>query len=107
MREYNRAELSLEAALNIDPGSVRARMTLGAVFFEQEEFEIASGVFREVISVHPELADAHLNLGLSLRAIGDMRQARKHLELVLKLRPDDPESEEIRRMLEDMTDRTQ
>jgi len=104
MGEYDRAERSLGTALDIDPGSTKARMILGAVYFEQADFELASDVFREVISVHPDRAAAHLNLGLSLQSAGKLVEARKHLQRVLELSPDDPESEEIRRMVSETHD---
>jgi Flp pilus assembly protein TadD len=104
MGEYDQAERSLGTALDIDPGSTKARMILGAVYFEQADFELASDVFREVISVHPDRAAAHLNLGLSLKSAGNLVEARKHLQRVLELSPDDPESDEIRRMLSDTHD---
>jgi len=101
--KYDGAEASLRTALGIDSGSTRARMVLGAVHFGRGEYDLASRVFSKVTSVHPDRADAHLNLGLSLKAAGHLGRARVHLEQMLKLSPNDPESDEIRGMLEDLS----
>jgi predicted Zn-dependent protease len=62
----------------------------GRAFFEAEQYNESISILRYVVKHDPNLADAHANLGLAyqLRARkGDRRQAIRHFQRALELRP--------------------
>lgn len=79
----------------VDLGQVRnramAHTNVGVALADQERWGEAAAAYRRALAVEPELLEAHLNLGSTLRVLGEHRSALEHLDRAYTLAPDDPE----------------
>jgi tetratricopeptide (TPR) repeat protein len=55
---------------------------------EQERWEEAAGAYRHAIEANPGFAEAHLNLGHALKALGQDQEAKAEWEKALSSKPD-------------------
>jgi len=72
------------------PHAVSAINELGGVLVEQARHAEAAEAFALAVRLRPELAELHVNLALSLQALGRDAEARRHFETALRLNPDIP-----------------
>lgn len=57
------AILAYQAAITVDPNFVDAHLNLGAIYFQQKEYQKAEEQFTKAVDAAPENADALANLG--------------------------------------------
>jgi protein O-mannosyl-transferase len=88
------ATRELEVALALRPEDRATRENLarlwneiGARLATQEQLHAAQAALWRATQVDPELADAHLNLGIVLQKLGKPDEARAEFETALRLRP--------------------
>lgn len=78
-------------------------LELGRLYRQQNDVARTVWCFRQAVQRAPNLAEAHLELGLALRAKPQWRrEAKIHLRQYLRLRPDGKEAEKIRSLVERM-----
>ena len=88
------AAREFEEALRKDPGSSRARSNLASVRAEEgstppeaRRFSEASHKLREALTLAPDSADAHNNLGVALASLGQVEEAVPHFRRAVALSP--------------------
>ena len=81
-----RTELQAERALN--PGDPDTLYQLGFVDLQESKIDDAAKLFGEVVTAHPEYANAQYELGKILLDRGQLKDAVPHLEMAAKLIPD-------------------
>jgi tetratricopeptide (TPR) repeat protein len=74
--------------LEKNPDRAEALTNLGALLYEQADFDAAVLCFRRAVELEPQGALAHYNLGSVLEEIGQLEPARKHLREAVRLKPD-------------------
>jgi Flp pilus assembly protein TadD/ketosteroid isomerase-like protein len=85
------AEESYRAAIAGQPGLVQLRLDLAALYLEKlKKPAQAAAVLREVLKQHPEMAAAHLGLGLALSADGKIEEASRVLDEAVRRDPNNP-----------------
>lgn len=85
------AEESYRAAIAGQPGIVQLRLDLAALYLEKlKKPAQAAAVLREVLKQHPEMAAAHLGLGLALSADGKIEEASRVLDEAVRRDPNNP-----------------
>jgi tetratricopeptide (TPR) repeat protein len=62
---------------------------LGQTHYFAENWSAAQAVYNDVLRIDPEDADAHYNLMLINRKLGEQEQAEYHGEKYLKYKPDE------------------
>lgn len=77
----------LEAAEELRPQSVPARIRLGRLYFEVGNLQRAEEEFRQAVELDPDAAAAHHGLGRVAQDRGDPRTAIVHYERALELQP--------------------
>ena len=87
----------LERALALEPGKASILEALGQAYFNQGELELAADRFGAIVEADPLAHYAHFGLGLSRARLGDVRTARRHLRLAVRMKPT---NEDYRRALE-------
>lgn len=87
-------------AIELDENFVEARASLGSLFVEMGETELAISAFEGALDFHDGYADVHYQLGLLLEKTDQKKKARKHLEAFLELSPNSPWSDKVRSLLE-------
>jgi len=94
--------------LKFDPGSDEALFYLGASYMEQKQLDTAILYFERCVSVNPNHALAHLNLGILYdRHRNDLAKAAEHLRKVKELGGTDKYSpERVQAMIRDVQERT-
>ncbi len=70
----------LRRALELDPGSASAHHRLGQLAALDGDHRAAIESFETALELQPEASAVHYALGLSFRRLGDLEQARAHLE---------------------------
>ncbi len=95
--------------LKLEPTSDEAYFYLGAIYQDGKQFDTAILNFEKCLSLNPNNAYAHLNLGILYdRHRGDLAQAREHLEKVKALGGVDKYSpERLQGMIQDIQERMQ
>jgi superkiller protein 3 len=91
---------ALKALAALTPDAVmHSLFERGNDLFDHNEPEAAAKIYRQVLDLEPDNAQAHYKLGLALLSAEDTAGARSHLERFLELAPDDPEAQSARDML--------
>jgi tetratricopeptide (TPR) repeat protein len=81
-------------ALRLDPRSAQAQCGLGLAYQRLERWEEAAEAFRLTELLAPDQAVGPFNLGLVLRAMGELDEARRALLRAASLAPHDEEIQE-------------
>ena len=77
------------ATLRIEPQSIDARYALSAACWKLGDYEGAIQLLRQVLKQNPPFAaEAHYNLGLELKQIGQLKEATRELQAAVGLEPD-------------------
>lgn len=72
---------AFSAALDRDPACAAAHHGLGQVAYEEERWRDAVHHLQRALELQPSATSLHHPLGLAYRRLGDVEQARRHLEL--------------------------
>jgi predicted O-linked N-acetylglucosamine transferase (SPINDLY family) len=89
---WSAAELVYADFLGHSPDSVRALCGLARARIEQQEFDHAAGILERALQLDPRAIDAYRLLGNLCFDRADNQGARRHLETLLSLDPNDAES---------------
>ena len=90
-----------ERALHIDPADARAIELLARLQFVRERYLESFDLFRTLVEIDPDNAQAHANLGATLYHLGRVEDAIGSFEHALSL---DPTLESVRTTLEQLRD---
>ncbi|MGC4113340.1 MAG: tetratricopeptide repeat protein [Myxococcales bacterium] len=82
-------EKSVLAARALEPLNPRAWLLAGRFFELRKDPAMALEAFQRALDLRPDLADAHLGLGLALHQVGRSSEAVDHLKLAAAARRDD------------------
>ena len=66
-----------------------------------DEIEDARDYYKKTLNLNPNMPDALYNLGVMFRSEGHHSEAAKYLERYLRIVPDDPDADSIRRYIDD------
>src|ERR1051326_85686 len=83
------AEAEYRQALAIDGSSTDALTGLANIYMRGQKFADAAEVLRTLITLHPDDASAHMQLGRVLAAEGKSSDALSELQTAAKLAPSD------------------
>ncbi len=86
------SEQAMSKAMQLDPGSVRARMVLGESFRIAERYELAVQQYKAATEQRPSLAPAWAGLATAYSASGDDQKALQAAFRALELDPNDAET---------------
>jgi len=85
------AEESYRAAIASQPGLVQLKLDLAGLYLEKlKKPALAAAQLRDVLKLHPEMAAAHLGLGLALSAEGKIEEAGRALDEAVRRDPSNP-----------------
>ncbi|MFQ5411885.1 MAG: tetratricopeptide repeat protein, partial [Phycisphaerae bacterium] len=87
-KEYGEAIRHYQAALKIEPDSVRVLGNLANALASSGRSAEAIDHYRRALSLHPRYADAHYNLGLVLQRHGNLAESIEHYQQAVRIRPD-------------------
>ena len=93
-----------EAARRGMPNSPQAADTMGWALYHKGAYASAITQFQEALKLaekarSPENPTVHFHLGLAYQRIGQVTLAREHLQHVLKINPNYPEADDVKRVL--------
>lgn len=94
------ASKALQNALTLAPESPAALATIGELELRQRRYEQAIGHLEAALEKIPEANRLHYSLAMAYRGVGNIEQARSHIQQSGKVgvRPDDPVLDAIRGM---------
>ncbi len=82
--QLDRAQESVQAAVQADPNLGEARALLGSLFARKQQFPEAASEYQQALRLRPDLARVQLDLASVLAAQGDMPGAVQHLREAAK-----------------------
>lgn len=91
--EYQKAVEAFEKAVELEPGSLVARVNIAIALFNRnqgEDFDRAAGILQKVLEEDPDNHRALFFLGALLSYGGEDERALPHLKRLVELRSDDP-----------------
>ena len=86
--DYSAAAIPLEKARAYEPDKTSIREALGRAYFHAGRYAAARDEFAAVVERSPVNDFAHFCLGRALDKTGRRVEARRHLTLAAKMRPD-------------------
>ncbi len=86
---YDRSIALFEAVRLTNPNDRVMLKNFGQTHYFAENYFEANLIYNDVLRIDPEDADAHYNLMLINRKLGDIHQAKYHSEKYLKYKPDE------------------
>lgn len=86
----NFALLSEQQAIMLDPNNPQAYLNLGGIYYQLKQFDAAQRQFQIAVSLKPDFANAHYNLGHALESKGDLQGALEQYQIVKNLITNDP-----------------
>jgi tetratricopeptide (TPR) repeat protein len=98
-KEYRKAALHLERAIELVPNYVDAYNNLGKAYEGLGQYYKARFNYEKAVKFNPQYADAYLNLGRLLYRSGERQKATKALTEVIKLEPGSERAREAQRYL--------
>lgn len=88
-RDVEAAKVYLRKAIDLDPDHVEARSLLGWLQMEiRRDYGAAAEQYRKVVKLMPNSPEAHNNLGVALKKMGEMEGAIEAFSRGLALRSD-------------------
>lgn len=84
---YDRAAEESKKALDLEPTLLEARRARGIVFLNTQNLEQAVEEFQAAIAINKNIADLHLYLGVTYRAMGELGLAQEALLASYALNP--------------------
>ncbi len=75
---------NLEKQLQEDPDNIQIIMHLGHAYLDAQQNEKAVEIFTRAVEIDPQNAEAHTDLGVSLRKTGQLMAALQRLEKVTR-----------------------
>lgn len=82
-----RAEMTYQRAIDIQPGYWRGHLEMGYFHFTAGRFREAIEYFTQVVNLAPDNATGHLNLGSSYYLLGDFENAAEAWQKSIELEP--------------------
>lgn len=102
-RKYDQAEKFLLRGLDHDPQAALAYFFLGLTYVRVGKLRAAAqNLERALASGNPRVVQAHLILAELFIKSREFSKARQHLEIYLKIRPQDPQADHIRAVLTEL-----
>jgi tetratricopeptide (TPR) repeat protein len=86
--ELAAAKAELEPILASNAGSANLWFAYGLICQDSHDTEAAITAYRRVLQLSPELAEAHVNLGICLQQTGDIAAAKAMFGRAIRLRSD-------------------
>lgn len=88
-REFNKAQVALEKAVQGSPGTAELMNDLGAALLYQGQIDRALNLFDAAMEIDPAFAPSQFNLALCHMARNERVEARAYLQAYLRLKPQD------------------
>ena len=82
---YNRAQSFFQRALELDPQNIRSLYGMGLIHRDREKYDAAIRYLKQAVTIDPSFANAHYLLAKSSYSVGELDQARHHMETARKL----------------------
>ena len=87
-------------AQKLDPGVPEVHGKLGEIYLDQKQFQLAEHYFKKAVELNPKYPSALRNLGiLSYFHLNQPDQGIAYFSRSLTLDPDQPQAEEIRKLI--------
>lgn len=86
-RHHAQAAIVLERAARLEPGKGSILEALGRARYNSGQVDAAREAFEALLDVDPSAAYGHYGLGLALKRLGRVDEARTHLRLATALDP--------------------
>src|SRR5207244_12151464 len=84
---FQEAQAEIEALAEVAPRDARVWMKLGAVFYEQKQWDRAADAFRRAVTLEPTNLRARYFLATTYMDGGKDTEARAELERILRVDP--------------------
>ena len=92
-KSWPKAIARFQLASRLAPRRPGPLNNLGNIFYMIGDKENAISYWKKSLAVKSDQTDAHLNLGKTLYELGRLKESAAHLQIVLRMRPDDEKAQ--------------
>jgi tetratricopeptide (TPR) repeat protein len=78
----------------------KAHYNVGNLYFARQMHEEAIEHYRKAVAIKPDYLRAHYRMGMALRELGQMEEARREFEEVVRIAPQSDEAREVQMILD-------
>lgn len=104
-KQYDGALQLYRKALDIEPNNADNYFRMGQIYYYKKIGPLSIENYQKSVSIDPKITFAHYHIGLSyLMLLRDKENTIKSWETYLRLAPEDPQYEKIRRAIELLKD---
>jgi tetratricopeptide (TPR) repeat protein len=104
-KQFDGALSLYQKALDLDPGNADNYFRLGQIYYYKKTGMMSIDNFKKSVELDPKIKFAHYHMGLSyLMLMRDKENTIKNWETYLRLAPEDPQYERIKRAIELLRD---
>ena len=89
-RQYARLEGHLARAVEANPDAALGRLQLGDTLRLQGKLEAARAQYLKAAALYENCTEVYLKLARTAEALNRPEEARSHLDMALRIAPDDP-----------------
>lgn len=100
--KMDEAEAILKAVITAQPSDSDLHYNLGSLYLSQKRFNSAQNSLQEAVKLKPDFAEAHYQLGLTYAELGNVPDAISELDRYLQLMPSAPNSQSVRKYIDDL-----
>ena len=87
-RHHAQAAIVLERAARLEPGKMSILESLGRAYYNSGQHERSRATFSDLLEIDPSAHYARYALGMSLKRLGRIAEARTNLKLAVALSPE-------------------
>jgi len=92
LKSQGRLDEAVSQLQNSDSNDVEAQYALANAFASQGKLDEAIKIYRRIVAVRPDYADAYVNLGVAVAMKGNIDEAVTAFRQALKLKPENAET---------------
>lgn len=86
-KNYDLAINHLKKILEFDKSNLKAIFLLGTILLQIKKFNDAKSLFQKAILISPKFSNAHNNLGITHKELGDLKKAEKNFITAIEINP--------------------
>ena len=98
-------QMAVEAGASGGQDGAVVFFNLGALNYNQSEFRTAAEAYERAVSLRPNYASAHRELGYTYRELGELAKAREHFQKYLELVPEADDKAKIAALVSYLEDK--
>jgi tetratricopeptide (TPR) repeat protein len=103
-KKYDEALAKMQKAVELKPGDPVLLNNLGFLYYAMGRYDDSLKYLQKTLAVDSKRKEAHLNMGDVYLKLGRQEEAKRHYEEFLRLSPASPRAEDVRKILQGLSE---